>query len=232
MPDDVVIVDYQLGNLYNVQRACQHVGMAARITSSPHEVAAAAAVILPGVGAFGDAMAFLHDSGLEPALQSFVSSGRRLLGICLGMQLLMSGSYEFGWHEGLRLIPGSVIRLAGPGVKVPQVGWNRVYCPKDRNAWPGTLLDGLDDGEYMYFVHSYYAVPEDPSVVLSTTRYGEVEFCSSLHWGNVAACQFHPERSGTRGVAIYRRFAEQIRNGVHDHVPAPRTPRPKLHSEL
>lgn len=210
MPDQVVIVDYQLGNLYNVLRVCQHVGLAACVSSSPEDITAAAALILPGVGAFGDAMAFLHQSGLESALRSFALSGRPFLGICLGMQLLMSESYEFGRHHGLGLVPGPVVRFAESRVKVPQVGWNRIRRPKNQDAWRGTLLDGLEAGEYMYFVHSYYAVPEDPSVVLSTTRYGETEFCSSLQLGNVVGCQFHAERSGLLGVSIYRNFAAWI----------------------
>ena len=212
MPDQVVIVDYQLGNLYNVLRVCQHVGLKARISSAPEGVADAAAVILPGVGAFGDAMEFLRTSGLSEALRSVATSGRPLLGVCLGMQLLMSESEEFGRHEGLGIVRGTVIRFAASGVKVPQVGWNGIFRPAvhDEERWRGTLLAGLADGEYMYFVHSYYPVPEDPSVVLSTSRYGETEFCSSLQQGNVTGCQFHPERSGDKGVEIYRRFAEHM----------------------
>lgn len=235
MPDDVVIVDYQLGNLYNVLRVCQRAGLGARISSSPEDVAAAAAVILPGVGAFGDAMSFLRDSGLAEALKWFASAGKPLLGICLGMQLLMSESHEFGRHQGLGIVPGPVVRFATIGVKVPHVGWNRVHlsAAPDRYPWQGTLLAGLEDGEYMYFVHSYYAAPEDRSVVLSVTRYGDTEFCSSLQYGNVFGCQFHPERSGPQGVGIYDRLAEQLRNaarlrqtGTLPHVSAARRAAP------
>ncbi len=220
-PPDVVVVDYHLGNLYNVVRACEFTGLPARITSAPADVAAADAVILPGVGAFGDAMEFLRDSGMADALRSFAASGRPLLAICLGMQLLMTESYEFGRHQGLGIVAGPVIRLSSAtGLKVPQVGWNRIHKPATKNgeAWQGTLLDGLHDGEYMYFVHSYYAVPDDPSVVLTTTRYGDTEFCSSLRAGNILGCQFHPERSGPQGLRMYRRLAQYLKAACQEQT--------------
>jgi len=219
---DLVVVDYRLGNLFNVVRACESVGLPSRITSLPADVAGADAVILPGVGAFGDAMEFLRDSGMADALRSFAASGRPLLAICLGMQLLMTESYEFGRHQGLGVVGGSVIRLNSPaGLKVPQVGWNRIAKLATANgqangqsnsqSWDGTLLQGLRDGEYMYFVHSYYVVPDDSGVVLTTTRYGETEFCSTLRAGNILGCQFHPERSGPRGLRIYQQLAEYLK---------------------
>jgi glutamine amidotransferase len=213
-PPEAIIVDYHLGNLYNVVRACEFTGIPARITSIPSDVAAAAAVILPGVGAFGDAMECLRDSGMAEALRLFAASGRPLFAICLGMQLLMTESDEFGRHQGLDIVGGSVVRLgSATGFKVPQVGWNRIHKPPTKNgdAWQGTLLDGLNDGEYMYFVHSYYVAPNDPSVVLATTQYGETEFCSSLRTGKILGCQFHPERSGPRGLRMYLRLAEYLK---------------------
>lgn len=211
---DLVVVDYRLGNLFNVVRACESVGLPARITSNPTDVAGADAVILPGVGAFGDAMEFLRDSGMVDALRSFAVSGRPFLAICLGMQLLMTESWEFGRHQGLGIVGGSVIRLNSPaGLKVPQVGWNRIakLAAANGQSWNGTLLQGLQDGEYMYFVHSYYVVPDDSGVVLTTTRYGETEFCSTLRAGNILGCQFHPERSGPQGLRIYQQLAESLK---------------------
>lgn len=214
-PLDVAIVDYNLGNLYSVKHACAHIGLHAEITSSKEAIANARAVILPGVGAYGDAMATLHRLDLVSVLRDIASSGKPLIGICLGIQLLMTESYEFGRHPGLGIIEGTVVRFDRPtehgrALKVPQIGWNRV-CHAESAGWDGTLLDSVADGEYMYFVHSYIVQPEDPSVVLSTSRYGQIEFCSSVQRGNVFACQFHPERSGVEGLRVYRNLARLIR---------------------
>jgi len=162
---------------------------------------------------------------LVGCLQEVAGSGKALLGICLGMQLLMTESYEFGRHRGLGLIGGTVERLpvsreVPPGVKIPQVGWNKIYAACGDSSrpgsqvhpprWNGTILDGIPDGEHMYFVHSYYCRPTDAQVVLATTRYGETEFCSALSWRNVSACQFHPERSGPQGIHLYKNLAMLI----------------------
>lgn len=220
------IVDYGLGNLFSVQRACEYVGLPAHITSSRDEVLQADAVILPGVGAFGDAMAALHRLDLVSPLQDIAASGKPLIGICLGLQLLMSESYEFGTHAGLNIIQGPVVRFENPvsasgTLKVPQIGWNRICKTRaqepgqhntDGDEWSGSPLAGLPDGEFMYFVHSFYAQPDELDVVLSTSRYGHITFCSSLKKGNVFASQFHPERSGSRGLDIYRNIAALIHN--------------------
>jgi imidazole glycerol-phosphate synthase subunit HisH len=222
----IAIVDYGLGNLYSVKHACEHVGLVARITSSAHEIFAADASILPGVGAFGDAMDALRRLDLVLPLKDFAETGKVLMGICLGMQLFMSESYEFGKHAGLDLIRGPVVRFHEPigprgREKVPQIGWNGIFRaqgsahgPAGRNdpedSWSGTPLRGLAEGEYMYFVHSFYAMPEDPSVVLSTSTYGHITFCSSLKWGNLFATQFHPERSGSYGLQIYSQLFSDL----------------------
>ena len=217
MPDqpiDVAIVDYNLGNLYSVKHACAHVGLRAEITSSKAKIANAHAVILPGVGAYGAAMAMLRRLDLVSVLRDIAEAGKPLIGICLGIQLLMTESFEFGRHQGLGIIEGQVVPFNNPRkgermLKVPQIGWNCVY--RGQNArWDGTLLDGVSDGEYMYFVHSYIAQPENSSVVLSMSRYGQIEFCSSLQRENVFACQFHPERSGFAGLRMYKNLAAQI----------------------
>jgi glutamine amidotransferase len=210
----VAVVDYGLGNLFSVRHVCEYVGMNATITSDRREIAAADAVILPGVGAYGDAMACLKRLDLVGPLREIALSGKPLLGVCLGQQLLMSESYEFGRHQGLNIIPGDVVRFDNPQgrrgpLKVPHVGWNRIAKPAgDERRWDHSPLDQRAEGEYMYFVHSFYVRPEDPSVVLATSKYGNVEFTAAVRRDNVVAFQFHPERSGRAGVAVYRRFCE------------------------
>jgi len=222
-PLRVAIVDYGLGNLFSVKHACTHVGLEALITPSKKEIFQADAVILPGVGAFGDAMVMLEKLDLVTVLQDIAASGKPFVGICLGMQLLMTESYEFGRYKGLGIVEGPVVRFENPKeedriLKVPQIGWNRIRQPKLNDSvddlWAGTLLQGIADGEYMYFVHSYIVQPQNNSVSLSTSRYGHIEYCSSLHFRNVFACQFHPERSGLLGVKIYQNLAALLRYGA------------------
>ncbi len=196
---NTAIVDFGLGNLYSVERACAHAGMNAKVTSNPAHILDHDLVILPGVGAFGDAMAQLGERGLIEPLQQRAQDNGLLMGICLGMQLLMDHSAEFGSHQGLGIIPGQVLPLVPlNGTKVPQVGWNTIHVQRDADlAWM------LPDQAYMYFVHSYYVAPKDPATVLATSRYGGMEFCCALAHGNVIGMQFHPERSGDLGLAIY-----------------------------
>jgi glutamine amidotransferase len=211
-PVGIAVVDYKLGNLYSVVRACEHVGARAQITSDPEDIRAADAVILPGVGAFGDAMAALEALGLARLLRDMAQE-KPLWGICLGMQLLMEASHEFGTHEGLGILKGEVRRLepgsdaAARPFKVPHVGWNALRRPEGR-GWAGTPLDGLPEGVFMYFVHSYAIHQAEEGVVLATTQYGGERFCSALRRGHVFATQFHPERSGEDGLAIYRNFVD------------------------
>ena len=219
----VAIIDYGLGNLFSVKNACEHAGLHAVVTSSKQEVMAADAVVLPGVGAFGDAMAVLNKLDLVEPLREIAASSKPLVGICLGIQLFMTESYEFGRHLGLGIIEGPVVRFedakdTGGAVqprtmlKVPHVGWNRIFRPNagGPDPWSDTPLHEFRDGDFMYFVHSFYARPKDPKVILSTTRYGDTEFCSSLRYRNIFACQFHPERSGLQGLKIYHSLASTI----------------------
>ncbi len=218
----VAIVDFSLGNLFSVKQACEYVGLRAHLTSDRKDIETADAVILPGVGAFGDAMAALRKLDLVDLLRDIAASDTPLVGICLGVQLLMTESSEFGRHRGLGIVSGPVVRFdnpreAGKILKVPQIGWNRIYRGKGNRVagsdpWDDTLFAGLADGECMYFVHSYIVQPEDPAVILTTTRYGNIEFCSGLRTGNVFACQFHPERSGSQGLRIYRNLAIKLNN--------------------
>lgn len=215
----IAVVDYGLGNLFSIKHACELSGMGAEITSSKRTILESDGVILPGVGAFEDAVKSLRRLGLIDSVYETVESGKPLMGICLGLQLLFSRSYEFGRHEGLGIIKGEVVRLDEPrGVKVPQVGWNRV-CEangtggaKVPSRWKNTLMEEIRDGSYMYFVHSYYGIPEDPAVILATTNYGKTRFCSAVRSANVYAFQFHPERSGTIGLRVYRNLHTVIRN--------------------
>lgn len=197
--------------------------MQAIITSSREAIQSADAIILPGVGAFGDAMAALRRLDLVSLLKECAASGKPLMGICLGMQLLMTESEEFGRHQGLGIIEGDVVRLSpgaydGRAMKVPQVGWNRI-TPTAPEAWRNSLLADTPPGAWTYFVHSFYARPADPEVMVSTTRYGDATFCSSLARRNVFACQFHPERSGPDGLRIYRQFAAMAQRTMKEVAP-------------
>ena len=211
-PFHVAIVDYRLGNLFSVKHACERAGIPSTITSSKKEILQASAVILPGVGAFGDAMDSLNQLDLVEPLRDLVASHKPLIGICLGMQLLMTESFEFGRHSGLGMIEGQVVGFRDPRegdvrLKVPHVGWNRIHSAA---PWTGTLLDGIADAEYMYFVHSYTVQPVEPSIVLSTSVYGQIKFCSTLRLDNLYGCQFHPERSGQAGLKIYYNLKKML----------------------
>lgn len=222
----IAIVDYGLGNLYSVGRACERVGLEVVISSNAKELAAADAVILPGVGAFGDAMGNLNQRDLVGPLREIALSGKPFFGICLGLQLLMTESEEFGSHKGLGIIPGRVVNLGAPQgprgtLKVPHVGWNRVNATKGATDWNDTPLRGIKPGTFFYFVHSYCVVPDDSSVTLSETTYGDRCFCSAIQRDNVIAFQYHPERSGTDGNIVYNNIAamlEQTHQEVRNHV--------------
>ena len=212
----VAIIDYEAGNLFSVQHACATVGLDPVITSDPAVIAASAAAILPGVGAFGEAMSHLTRLGLATPIADFVASGRPFLGICLGLQLLFSESEEFGRHAGLGLVPGKVVRFAatdpaGAPVRVPHIGWNQIVpATTHRQGWADTPLRGITEGEYLYFVHSYYVVPSHAEDVLCVARYGGREFCAGIQRGNLLALQFHPEKSAHQGLRIYRDWPDGI----------------------
>jgi glutamine amidotransferase len=220
MRPQIAIIDYGMGNLFSVQRACEEVGLKPVIASDKSVIMDSAALILPGVGAFGDAMDNLKKRDLISSIKKFIESGKLFMGICLGMQLLMSGSEEFGSHEGLNIISGKVVRFppsgkTGQKIKVPQVGWNQVLLPnaEKKGLWDNSPLRDVDGGEFMYFVHSYYAVPRDHEVILSVTRYGQTEYCSSIFLENIFACQYHPEKSAQMGLKIYKNFSSMLSSG-------------------
>ncbi len=221
---DVAIVDHGLGNLFSVQQACQQVGLSPSLTTNVQEIDQADAVVIPGVGAFSDAMDTLNRLGLVELLRDIAARGTPIFGICLGFQLLMEASEEFGYHAGLGLIPGTVKKLFSEmrpvldqrvRPRVPQVGWNQVYRPpQDReshNPWTDTMLHDIPDGTYMYFVHSYYVVPKEMSDVLAVTAYGKLTYCSAASRGSLFGCQFHPERSGGMGLRMYSNIARLVR---------------------
>ncbi len=199
----IAIIDYQMGNLRSVQKALEQIGHEARITGDAGEIAGADRVILPGVGAFGDAMAELQSRELVGVIHDVVQRGTPLLGICLGLQLLFDVSYEEGTHRGLGIVPGKVVRFDLPGsYKVPHMGWNQT-----RRRRPVALLEGIPLDAYFYFVHSYYVVPDDPECVALETDYGG-PFCSMIQRDRLFATQFHPEKSQRHGLELLRRFAE------------------------
>ncbi len=201
----LAIVDYGMGNLRSVQKAFELLGKPAVIIQNPDEVRRAERLVLPGVGAFGDAIATLKRTGLAEALKEFAASGRPLLGICLGMQLLVEEDFEDGRHVGLGLIAGDCVRFtvdaAPQNLKVPHMGWNSLEWEK-----PSPLFAGLEPGVHVYFVHSYHVRPRESGVVAATAEYGG-RFAAALWQGNIYATQFHPEKSQRVGGAILRNFA-------------------------
>jgi glutamine amidotransferase len=199
----IAIIDYGMGNLRSVQKAFEKVGHQAVVTSDPAQVAEAEKVVLPGVGAFEDAIAELRRLGLVKPVLDAINSGKPFLGICLGLQLLFDVGYENGRHEGLGVLRGEVVRFQLPkGYTVPHMGWNQLAIRR-----PAPVLRGLDEGTYAYFVHSYYVVPADRNVIATETDYGG-PFCSMIWRDNIFATQFHPEKSQSDGLKILRNFAE------------------------
>ena len=203
---DVAIIDYKSGNLYSVQAACNKVGLTSLITSDHNQILDARTAILPGVGAFGEAMSQLGTSRLDECIFSFISSGRPFVGICLGFQLLFESSEEYGEHKGLEIIQGAVKKLSFEKTQqyrypVPKVGWSKL---QPVNSWDGTLLHKNEYNDLMYFTHSYYVKPKNEAIVLATTAYGNNEYCSAIQYKNVFATQFHPEKSGKVGIKIYQ----------------------------
>lgn len=211
----VVIVDYGRGNLWSVCQAVAAVGGEPRLSTEPALVRAAEQLILPGVGAFGDAMAGLRARGLDEAVLAFAATGRPLLGVCLGMQLLLESSSEFGHHPGLGLIRGRVDRLPPPAAgargtlrshKIPNVGWCRLEPAAGGTPWADSLFAAVKPGDSAYFVHSYGAHPADPRHRLADIALGGATVSAAITAGPITGCQFHPEKSGEVGLAILRAF--------------------------
>lgn len=201
------IIDYTLGNLPNVARAVSYSGHDPIILSNPKNVKKMDAIILPGVGAFSVGIQQLESSGMADSLRAYALSGMPLLGICLGMQMLMTSSEENGYWDGLNLIPGTVRKFTDSGVKIPQIGWNTIN-PATTRSWEKTFLKGIEEQSDFYFIHSYFVKPDNENDTLAYTQYGTDTFCSVISRDTIMGCQFHPEKSGAIGLQIISNFIE------------------------
>jgi glutamine amidotransferase len=213
--DRIALVDYGVGNLRSVFKALEASGAQVEVITSPVGLEGAAGIVLPGVGAFGDAAANLRAAGFEAPLADVLAMGAPLLGICVGMQLLFDESLEMGRHRGLGIVPGRVVRFPdgalgkdGRLLKVPQIGWNQL-----RHRGEDPLLANVLDGSYAYFVHSYYCVPDNPACAIATTDFG-LDYASVIRQGDVWGIQCHPEKSQDVGLRILRNFVEIVRAGA------------------
>ncbi len=211
MSADVVIIDYGIGNLFSVRRAFEKCGAAVEVTCNAEAISGAPRLVLPGVGAFADGMRGLVKRGLDTALRKYAESGKPLLGICLGMQMLTSFSEEFGRHRGLDIIPGRVVSIPnmdsnGRAYKVPHVGWDDLQLIDYPNEWKGTILDDLIPGEAIYLTHSFAVTVDDPAHRLAFCTYNGTEVTTAIRNTNVYGVQFHPEKSGPVGLKILSNF--------------------------
>ena len=201
----IAIVDYGVGNLFSIRCSFEYIGAECEITADPVRIKNSSKIVLPGVGAFGDAAARLHETGLDEVVTEQAKSGKALLGVCLGMQLLYEKSYEYGEHSGLGLIPGEVVPFTeeklGAPLKIPHMGWNDLAFLKDSPLW-----GRISKGAFVYYVHSYYAAVSQNTV--ASSRYGNIEVTGLVQRDNVFGAQFHPEKSGSVGLAILQSFAE------------------------
>jgi glutamine amidotransferase len=211
MSQKITIIDYGVSNLLNVVRAFEYCGASVELAERPEQINAADRLVLPGVGAFADGMAELGARGLIDPIRKYAATGRPFLGICLGMQMLLDESEEFGNHAGLGLIPGRVIGIPAQGTngrphKIPHIGWNELRMPQQRADWSGTVLGGLSPNVSVYFVHSFMAAPASDNDRLADCDYDGVRISAAVQSGNVYGCQFHPEKSGETGLNIVRSF--------------------------
>jgi glutamine amidotransferase len=208
---EITIIDYGLGNLLSVSRGFEHCGAKVKITSNPKKILNSSRLVLPGVGAFPNAMALLEKYNLIETLKEYGKSGKPLLAICLGMQLLMDESEEFTRTVGLGLIPGRVVSIPsqdslGATTKIPHIGWSPLRPSNLEERWSNTLLKDNDAGDSVYFVHSFQVLPEDPAHEIAYTKYGEHRISSVISKDSIVGCQFHPEKSGLTGLKIMYRF--------------------------
>lgn len=211
MSVNVAVIDYGIGNLFSVQRALEYCEARVKVTSDPVQILSASRVVLPGVGAFADGMAELRARGLDDVVCQVANRGTPLMGVCLGMQLLMDESEEFGLTSGLGLIPGQVvpipsIAIDGSAQRIPHIGWNELVPPLSGSAWQGTPLVDLDVGAAVYFVHSFMVLPAAEAHRMADCVYGGHRVCAVVGRDNIVGCQFHPEKSGELGLKVLRRF--------------------------
>ena len=210
MPE-VVVIDYGLGNLLSVRRGLEHCGATVTVTSDPDIILSATRVVLPGVGSFAHGMAELRSRGLDFIVRKVAAQGSFLLGICLGMQILLDESEEFGKTKGLGIIPGSVVPISpttknGFSQKIPHIGWNSLVLPQGFENWDDSLLQEISPGGSVYFAHSYMAVPNNPKHRIANCLYGNFSVPATIGRDNIYGCQFHPEKSGEVGLKILHRF--------------------------
>lgn len=208
----VTVIDYGVGNLFSVRRAFEHVGANVELTGDADRILAAERLVLPGVGAFADGMRGLRERGLLEPVRAHAARGGLFLGICLGMEMMLDVSEEFGVHEGLGIMPGRVVPVPPTGAdgrphRVPHIGWSDLWQPEASRSWSGTILDGVKDGAAVYFVHSFTARPDDDRHRLADCDYDGRRLSAVIRAGNVYGCQFHPEKSGETGLTIIRNFA-------------------------
>jgi len=208
---DVVVIDYGIGNLLSVQRGLEYCGADVTVTDDKDIIMNATRVVLPGVGAFSDGMKGLNTTGLNHVVCDYAASGKPLLGICLGMQMLLNESEEFGFSQGLGLIPGKVIAIPSLNIenknhKIPHIGWNSLKLPEGREQWDGTLLNNVVPGESVYFVHSFMAEVSSSEHQIANCLYGGIKISAVIGSGNIIGCQFHPEKSGDVGLKILKHF--------------------------
>lgn len=218
MTQTVTIIDYGVGNLLSVTRAFEHCGATVTLAHDAADIDRARHLVLPGVGAFADGMLGLRDRGLIEPIRRYAASGRPLMGICLGMQMLASTSEEFGEHEGLGLIPGRVraisrVAVDGSALKTPHIGWSQLLSP-NRTAWAGSILTNVEPGSSVYLVHSYAVEPDDPAHLLAHCFYGGHRIAAAIRRDAVFGCQFHPEKSGRIGLQILADFLQVERMSV------------------
>lgn len=197
----IVLIDYGVGNLYSVEKAVAYVGGDVKISSSSEDIVRAEKIILPGVGAFGDCMKNLEATGLIPTIKAEISSGKPILGICVGMQILFAGSEESPCVDGLKIFGGQVRKIRAGELKIPHMGWNSIKFGDSK------LFAGLSGEPYFYFVHSYHTSPDDKKIIAATTTYGE-EVTAAIAYENIFATQFHPEKSGDVGLHVLKNFVE------------------------
>lgn len=208
---EILIIDYGVGNIRSVMRGVEICGFQPKLSSKSHDIKTASKIILPGVGAFKDGMQGLYDRGLIEPIKEFILTGKFFLGICLGMQMMMTKSYEFGEHGGLNLIEGEVIPFKKnykEKFKIPHVGWNRLKRPSNL-SWDKTILENIKNENDLYFVHSFYVQPKYEKNCLSKCNYAALDFCAVVKKENVYGCQFHPEKSGETGLSILKSFCKK-----------------------
>lgn len=203
----IILIDYGVGNLYSVAKAVASVGGDVKISSSADDLKRADKIILPGVGAFGDCMKNLEATGLIPTIEREVAGGKKILGICVGLQILFAGSEESPCADGLKIFGGHVKKIRADGLKIPHMGWNSVSIRNEECEIRNDLFKGIKDNSYFYFVHSYHAAPDDKKIIAATTTYGET-VTAAVERDNIFATQFHPEKSGDVGLHVLKNFVE------------------------